>query len=139
IYAPFGYVRPTASRVSTSTQNPARTRAVSRRQFTGGRPMLDHVIPKPARVAGYMLHQIAEGLTEGGRPLFVDRGDHLLVRTDKPVTANPISTRTVDAGDVVAFELRACVAKKHKGRPVYFPLADWRTRHDWLNRKAAQN
>ena len=99
--------------------------------------MLDHVIPKPARVAGYTLHQLAEGMTEGGRPLFVDRGDHLLVRSDKPITSNPTPTRAVKEGDVIAFELRACVAKKLKGKPVYFPLGDWRVRHEWLDRKAA--
>ena len=48
--------------------------------------MLDHVIPKPPRVAGYTLHQLAEAVTDGARPLFVDRGDHLVVRTDKPIT-----------------------------------------------------
>jgi hypothetical protein len=101
--------------------------------------MLDHVIPKPARVAGYTLHQLAEGMTDGGRPLFVDRGDHLLVRTEKPITANATPTRQVKEGDVIAFELRACVAKKLKGRPIYFPLGDWRARHDWLDRKAEQN
>lgn len=101
--------------------------------------MLDHVIPKPARVAGYMLHQLAEAVTDGARPLFVDRGDHLVVRTDKPITANPTPTRAVHEGQVIAFELRACVAKKNKGLAIYFPLGDWRARHGWLERKAAQN
>jgi CRISPR-associated protein Cas6/Cse3/CasE subtype I-E len=101
--------------------------------------MLDHAIPKPARVAGYALHQLVEGVTDGERPLFIDRGDHLLVRTDKPITLNPTSTRTVKVGDVIAFELRACVAKKRKGKSIYFPISDWHSRHEWLNRKAQQN
>jgi hypothetical protein len=37
---------------------------------------------------------------------------------------------------VIAFELRACVAKKIKGKAIYFPLGDWRSRHAWLERKA---
>jgi CRISPR-associated protein Cas6/Cse3/CasE subtype I-E len=98
--------------------------------------VLDHVIPKPARIAGYTLHQLAEAATGGGRPLFVDRGDHLVIRTDKPLTAHPVPTRTVKEGDVLAFELRACVARKIKGRKIYFPLGDWRSRHAWLERKA---
>ena len=101
--------------------------------------MLDHVIPKPARVAGYSLHQIAEAITGGERPLFVDRGDHLLVRTNKPITSNPVPTRGFTKGDVTAFELRACVARKLRGKPIYFPLRDWRVRHDWLHKKAEQN
>lgn len=101
--------------------------------------MLDHVIPKPVRVAGYTLHQLAEAVTGGARPLFVDRGDHLVVRTDKQITPNPIPTREVHQGQVIAFELRACVAKKNKGRLIYFPLGDWRSRHEWLGRKASQS
>jgi len=101
--------------------------------------MLDHAIPKPARIAGYTLHQLVEGVTDGTRPLFVDRGDHLLVRSEKPITTGPTQTRTVAVGDVIAFELRACVAKKRKGKAIYFPLHDWRSRHDWLNRKAEMN
>lgn len=99
--------------------------------------MLDHVIPKPSRVAGYMLHQLAEAVTDGARPLFVDRGDHLVVRTDKAITSTPVATREVSQGDVIAFELRACVARKIKGKAIYFPLRDWRPRHAWLARKAA--
>jgi CRISPR associated protein len=98
--------------------------------------MLDHVIPKPPRVAGYTLHQLAEAVTDGARPLFVDRGDHLVVRTDKPITPRPIPTRRISQGDVIAFELRACVARKIKGKAIYFPLGDWRSRHAWLERKA---
>ena len=101
--------------------------------------MLDHVIPKPARVAGYMLHQLAEAVTNGTRPLFVDRGDHLVVRTDKAITSAPVPTREVSQGDVIAFELRACVARKIKGKAIYYPLGDWRSRHAWLERKAAKS
>jgi hypothetical protein len=98
--------------------------------------VLDHIIPKPARIAGYTLHQLIEAATDGGRPLFVDRGDHLVVRTDNPITPRPVPTRQVSKGDVIAFELRACVAKKVKGKAIYFPLGDWRSRHAWLERKA---
>ena len=41
-------------------------------------------------------------------------------------------------GDMTAFELRACCGKKRKGKNIYFPQRDWRSRHDWLRRKGEQ-
>jgi len=91
---------------------------------------MDTVIEKPAKVAGYVLHQLVEQMTGGGRPLFADQGDRLLVRTG--------DARSHTAGEVLAFTLRACVDLKTGGKHRYLPIADWRGRRDWLEKKAAK-
>jgi len=101
--------------------------------------MIDYVVPKPTTVRGYALHRIAEGLTAGGRPLFTDFGDHMVLRTDKVVDAPQRSIREVSQGDIVGFELRACVATKVKGRHRYFHTSDWRSRHAWLARQSQRH
>jgi hypothetical protein len=97
--------------------------------------LLDHVIPKPPSLRGYELHRLVQGLTDGESPLFADMGDNLIVRTEKPITDIGTPPRTFVAGDIIGFELRACVSKKIKGRHVYFPTKDWRSRHAWLQRQ----
>lgn len=99
----------------------------------------DHTIPKPPALDGYGLHRLVQGLTGGDSPLFVDMGDRLVVRTGKPLTEDGVPLRAAAAGDVVGFELRACVSRKIRGRRVYFPLADWRSRHAWLRRQGERN
>lgn len=99
----------------------------------------DHVIPKPPTLRGYALHRMTQGLTDGDSPLFTDMGDSLIVRTAKPLTDSGIPPRVVKDGDLVGFELRACVSKKNKGRHVYFPIADWRSRHDWLRKQGERH
>ena len=95
----------------------------------------DHAIPKPPTLQGYTLHRHVQGLMGGESPLFVDMGDRLLVRTELQLTATGVPPRAVGAGGLAAFELRACVSRKVKGRHRYFPPADWRSRHDWLRRQ----
>ncbi len=97
--------------------------------------LLDHTIPKPPTLNGYQLHQMVLGLTEGGNPQFVDMGDKAIIRTEKLITDKGIEPRSCATGDIVGFELRACVAKKTKGRRSYYPTRDRRTRHDWLRRQ----
>lgn len=101
--------------------------------------MIDYVVPKPPTAQGYALHRIAEGLTGGARPLFTDFGDHMVLRSGTPIEAEPRPIREVHAGDIVGFELRACVGIKVKGRHRYFPLSDWRSRHQWLARQGERN
>ncbi|MEX2616162.1 MAG: type I-E CRISPR-associated protein Cas6/Cse3/CasE [Alphaproteobacteria bacterium] len=101
--------------------------------------LLDHVIPKPPSLKGYELHRLVQGLTDGQSPLFADMGDSLIVRTDKPITDTGTAPRAFKDGDVIGFELRACVSKKLKGKHVYFPTADWRSRHDWLRRQGTRH
>lgn len=95
----------------------------------------DHSIPKPATLQGYALHRLVQGLTDGDSPLFVDMGDRVLVRTARPLTEEGVPPRPVGAGGLAAFELRACVSRKVKGRHRYYPLGDWRSRHEWLRRQ----
>ena len=101
--------------------------------------LLDHKISKPASLSAYQLHQLVQGLTDGESPPFADHGDHVIIRTEKPVTPNPTPVRAVAAGDIVAFELRCCVGKKVGGKHRYFPLRDWRSRHYWLARQGKRH
>ena len=101
--------------------------------------MSDYVVPKPTTVRGYALHRIAEGLTDGGRPLFTDFGDHMVLRTQKLIDAPQRPGREVAQGDIVGFELRACVGTKVKGKHRYFHTSDWRSRHAWLNRQGQRH
>ena len=94
---------------------------------------------KPATVRGYDLHRIAAGLTHGEKVLFADCGDHLLLRTDKPLDAAQRNLRVVTQGEIIGFELRACVGKKVKGKHRYFRTSDWRSRHQWLEQRGAVN
>jgi hypothetical protein len=101
--------------------------------------LLDHVIPKPQTLRGYQLHQLVQGVTDGESPLFTDMGDKLLVRTTKAITAAGAPPRNIANGDIIGFELRACVSKKRKGRHVYFPTSDWRSRHAWLSKQGERH
>ena len=78
--------------------------------------MLDHVITKPGTVAPYQAHQMVEGLTKGSAALFADVGEALLIRSSEPITEQGKAIRECKAGEVVGFELRACVSKKRKER-----------------------
>lgn len=97
--------------------------------------MTDFVLQKPPTIRGYALHRMAAGVAGGDPVLFADCGDHLRLRTDKPLAADRQPLRSVSPGDIVGFELRACVGKKVKGKHRYFPTADWRSRHQWLARQ----
>jgi hypothetical protein len=101
--------------------------------------LLDHVIPKPSSVKGYHLHRMVQGLTDGASPLFADMGDTLIVRTEKLITDKGAPLRATATGDIVGFELRACVSRKIKGRHVYYPTADWRGRHAWLGKQGERH
>ena len=97
--------------------------------------LIDHTISKPGTLRGYALHRLVQGLTSDKSALFVDMGDKILVRTQKGITTSGIPIRVCSFGDVLAFELRASVGRKRKGKHIYFPLADWRSRHEWLSRQ----
>jgi CRISPR-associated protein Cas6/Cse3/CasE subtype I-E len=95
----------------------------------------DLVITKPKAVAGYAVHRMVAGLAKDERPLFADMGDHILLRTDGPEATGSTPTRSPATGELVGFELRACVSKKRRGKHIYFPFDDWRSRHQWLARQ----
>ena len=98
--------------------------------------MHDYLLPKPPGTTGYALHRLVAGLLDGAPCLFADKGDHLVLRADRPfdgLAARPV--REVATGDILAFSLRACVGAKVRGRHRYFPTQDWRARHEWLGRQ----
>jgi hypothetical protein len=97
------------------------------------------VLPKPPSLRGYALHRIAAGLVKNEKVLFADCGDHLLLRTDTQLETEQLPQRTISAGDIIGFELRACVGKKFKGRRIYFLISDWQSRHSWLERKGEEH
>lgn len=98
---------------------------------------MDFVMQKPPSVRGYALHRIAAGLADGEKVLYADCGDHMLLRTGKPLEVDQRPVRTIAAGDIIGFELRACVGKKVKGKHRYFRTSDWRSRHEWLEQRGA--
>jgi CRISPR-associated protein Cas6/Cse3/CasE subtype I-E len=100
---------------------------------------MDFVMQKPPSVRGYALHRMAAGLADGGKILFADCGDHLLLRTDKPLDVDQRPVRDIRAGSIIGFELRACVGKKVKGKHRYFPTSDWRSRHAWLEKQGERH
>lgn len=101
--------------------------------------MMDHTIPKPARTAGYPLHRLVAELVDGCPALFADHGDHLLVRTEKPLTANGKRLKAPASGDLLAFELQACAARRQGGKNIYPELGDWRTRRAWLETEGVKH
>ena len=96
----------------------------------------DYTIPKPARLGTYECHRLVAGLVGDERPLFVNMGDHVIVRTDKPIADSGTPLPLVKQGEIRAFELRASCGTKKRGRLRYFPLGDWRARHRWLRERA---
>lgn len=101
--------------------------------------MNEYVLAKPPSTGGYSLHRIVAGLTDGAPALFADRGDHLVVRTSKHIGADQRPVREVKTGEVIAFELRASCGTKNKGRHSYWPVADWKSRHGWLDRQGERH
>ena len=94
--------------------------------------MMNHIIPKPELISGYSLHRMVAELVAGAPALFCDNGDHILIRTDKPITNAPQAVMVPASGDVIAFRLKACVAERKGGRNIYPEIGDWRVRREWV-------
>lgn len=101
--------------------------------------MTDYVVSKPATARGYVLHRMAEDLTNGGRPLFTDFGDYMVLRTNTPLAIPERQVHEVALGDILGFELRACVGTKVNGKHRYFPTSDWHSRHQWIARQGERH
>ncbi|MBL6736474.1 MAG: type I-E CRISPR-associated protein Cas6/Cse3/CasE [Burkholderiales bacterium] len=97
----------------------------------------EYEISKPASLRGYPLHRIVAELTKNEPSLFSDEGATILVRTESSIDAEPRPVKELRAGQLTAFELRACVSKKRKGKHIYPPTGDWESRHEWLQNKAS--
>lgn len=102
--------------------------------------MEDRILTKPTSVVGYQGHRLVAALLPGQRVQFVDRGDHILLRTESELQGTgAVAWRPFAAGSILGFTLRASVGRKVKGRHRYWPTNDWRSRHAWLGRKASQH
>ena len=99
----------------------------------------EYEISKPAHLRGYPLHRMVSQLTNNEPSLFSDEGATMLVRTETVIDAEPKALKELGTGELTAFELRACVSKKRKGKHIYLPSDDWRVRHEWLKNKANSN
>lgn len=101
---------------------------------------MDHLLTKPSAAAGYGAHRLVAGLLQGETAQYVDRGDHLIIRTDRDIPGTETKPlRPFSAGSILGFTLRASTGAKVKGRHRYWPPADWRSRHAWLDRKGQQH
>ena len=99
----------------------------------------EYEINKPANLRGYPLHRMVAELTKNEPSLFSDEGATMLVRTEATIDLEPKALKQISLGQLTAFELRACVSKKRKGKHIYPPSDDWRVRHEWLKNKANSN
>ena len=97
---------------------------------------MEYVIEKPLTVSKYASHRMIAGLTGGNPASWFDEGNRLLVRTLTPLAVGEQLPRTFSTGQVIGFQLKASCGKKVKGKHRYFHTADWRSRHEWLNRKS---
>lgn len=97
---------------------------------------MDHLLTKPATAAGYDSHRLVAGLLQGERAQYIDRGDHLLIRTERDIPGTEVvPLRPYSTGSILGFTLRASAGSKVKGRHRYWSPSDWRSRHAWLDRK----
>ena len=99
----------------------------------------DYIIPKPENLGVYAVHRFVAQLCADQPYLFVDRGDHVVIRVNKALCDRVSEVRVPAVGEVVAFTLRSAVSKRQKGKNVYAPLGDWRARHEWLHKRAEKN
>jgi hypothetical protein len=97
-----------------------------------------YFIPKPKSLSGYATHRIAAAVAKGA--LHADSGNFMVVRSDKPIPGAAVrEIPRHDVGAVMCFTLRACVGAKVRGKHHYFPVADWRSRAEWLRKKSLQH
>jgi CRISPR associated protein len=101
--------------------------------------MIDHIIPKPKQISGYSTHRMVADLLDGAPGLFVDNGDHLVIRSDKKITEFGKAVKTPALGSIIGFELKACAAQRKGGKNIYPEIGDWRTRRSWLETEGKKN
>ena len=100
--------------------------------------MRDHIITKPLTLQAYAMHRMVAELCSGSTYQFVDRGDYFVVRTSKEITSSGKALVLPLSGAVIAFELRASVAARHKNTNLYPDTNDWRFRRAWLEKYGAR-
>lgn len=93
---------------------------------------MDILIDKPARVRGYALHRLVEQYQQGKPALWADEGKQVRIRPRDSIPP------TFETGKILGFTVKACVAYSSGNQHVYLPLADWRGRRQWLEKRAAK-
>jgi len=99
----------------------------------------DYIIPRPTSLGLYAVHRFVAQLCDGTPYLFVDRGDHVVIRTTRALCDQFREIAIPSHGSVMAFSLRSAVSKRHRGKNTYARLGDWRARHDWLHQRSEKN
>lgn len=99
----------------------------------------DYRIQKPDTLSGYSVHRFVAELCDGERYLFVDRGDCVVIRTEKVLSEHKTEVKSPSLGEVLAFTLRASVSKRIGGKDRYARLGNWRARHEWLQGRSQKN
>ena len=90
---------------------------------------MEATISKPLDITGRDTHRIVAGLTKGKPAQFADLGDAVVIRA-----------ADIPAGGVIhGFKLRACCGTKVQGRHRYWPIQDWRSRKEWMDKRAEQH
>lgn len=87
-----------------------------------------NVINKQSPMSDHALHRVVAGAAQGRA--WVDRGTQVIL---------PDADRMFALDEILAGTMRACVSRKVKGRHRYFHTGDWRSRHEWLERKGQQH
>lgn len=94
--------------------------------------MLDHTIPKPLSMDARAVYRLVADLCSGSRYQFLDRGDHLVVRTTKNISGHGRPLILPDESTEHMFFLRASVEGRRKKTNIYPASANWRYRNAWL-------
>lgn len=93
---------------------------------------MDYFLDKPLRLRGYALHRLVEQHQQGQPALWADEGRQLRIRPRHQLAPD------FETGKLLAFTVRACVAFSSGNRHKYLPLADWRGRRAWLEKRAPE-
>ncbi len=96
---------------------------------------MEYIIEKPTAVGRYDSHRMVAGLTGGKAATWYDSGDKIVIRTNDPLPLHGTPITSFEAGQVIGFQLKAACGKKLYGKHRYFPLHDWKSRHEWIKRK----
>jgi hypothetical protein len=97
--------------------------------------MLDHTITKSLSIEACAVHRMVAELCSGSTYQFLDRGESVIVRTTKNISANGKPVISPDEGTEHVFFLRASVAGRRKKTNIYPASANWRYRKTWLEQQ----
>ena len=104
--------------------------------------LFDHQIKKTEAADAYQLHRLVSSKfsVQEERNLFCDYGDHIRVRSSRHEFEGTggIPVNPPENGSIVLIELRASCYVSSGGRKHFLKQGDWRSRHEWLEKKGVQ-